>query len=732
VSLTVKELHMRRRILAAAGLSGAALAAFLATRNPIEAQGPGGRSGDGPAPKLPIKKVVLFSSGVGFFQRDGDVDGEAKIDLTFPAGDINDLLKSLTVQDLGGGQVQAVGYDSRDPVERTLRSFAIDLANNPGLAQILDQARGEKVELGGTTASTTGSIVGVETKTLMDKDGKPIKIEHINILTNDGLRSMRLSDVTNIKFLNPTLDGEFRKALETLALSKDTRKKAVSIRFTGAGKRNVRVSYVTESPVWKTSYRLVLDKEGKPFLQGWAVVENPSDEDWSDVRMSLVSGRPISFRMDLYTPLYVPRPLVEPELFASLRPPTYDGSMEKGKAPMMGGLGGGGGMAPGAPAPPTSATIARNRAGRPADAAAEVKEAERSIAYGLATGNALGRMSMAEDLGLQLGQGVTSAAQGVQLGDFFQYVMESPVTVARQKSALIPIVNKEIEGNRVSIYNARTHVKFPLLGLKFKNATGLSLMQGPVTVFDGPSYAGDARLPDMQADEERLISFAIDLGTEVETKSQPGSTRIVTCKIDKGIMILTEKERQSLTYHAVNRSKTDRTLLVEHPYRPEYKLTSEMKPADRSRDMYRFEVKLPAGQSADVPVTEERDIQQRIAITNLDSQQIRFYLQQQSISQKVKDALAEALKLQNQLQQTRAAMAQIEKQLDEINRDQERLRKNLKEMPPTAAAYKRYLDKFDAQESQIEKLQAEQKRLMETEASQRKAYDTFLSNLTVE
>jgi chromosome segregation ATPase len=148
--------------------------------------------------------------------------------------------------------------------------------------------------------------------------------------------------------------------------------------------------------------------------------------------------------------------------------------------------------------------------------------------------------------------------------------------------------------------------------------------------------------------------------------------------------------------------------------------------------MYRFEVKLPAGQSADVPVTEERDIQQRIAITNLDSQQIRFYLQQQSISQKVKDALAEALKLQNQLQQTRAAMAQIEKQLDEINRDQERLRKNLKEMPPTAAAYKRYLDKFDAQESQIEKLQAEQKRLMETEASQRKAYDTFLSNLTVE
>lgn len=740
---------MRRRYFTALGITGAAVAAFLATRSPIDAQPPGGKSGEGPVPKLPIKKVVLFSSGVGFLQRDGDVDGDAKIDLTFPAGDINDLLKSLTVQDLGGGQVQAVGYDSRDPVERTLRSFAIDLAGNPGVAQILDQARGEKVELskpsGGVlkpgealtlTMPVIGSIVGVESKTQLDKDGKPNKNEYVNILTTNGMTSVALSEITNIKFLNPTLDAEFRKALETLALSKDTRKKVVSVRFKGAGKRNVRVSYVTESPVWKTSYRLVLDKEGKPFLQGWAVVENPNDEDWSDVRMALVSGRPISFRMDLYTPLYVPRPLVEPELFASLRPPTYDGSMDRGRVPNQGGFagGGGGGMAPGAPPPPVarSETAAKLRAGRAADAAGvELKEAERTLAYGLNTGNALYSMQ-GVDPAIQLGQGVTSAAQGSQLGDYFQYTMEEPVSVARQKSAMIPIVNKEVEGSRVSIYNSRTHAKFPLLGLKFKNASGLSLMQGPVTVFDGPSYAGDARLPDLQAGEERLISYAIDLGTEVETKPQPGGTRIVTAKIDKGIMMLTEKERQALTYHAVNRSKTDRTLLVEHPYRPEFKLTSEMKPADRSRDMYRFEMKLAAGQNADVPVTEERDIQQRIAITNLDSNQIRFYLQQQTISPKVKDALAEAMKLQNQLQQTRNSMAQVTKQLDEINKDQDRLRKNLKEMPPTAAAYKRYLDKFDAQESQIEKLQGEQKRLMDTEATQRQAFDTFLSNLTVE
>ncbi len=136
-----------------------------------------------------------------------------------------------------------------------------------------------------------------------------------------------MSEVQRVRFLNPIMDSEFKKALETLAQSHDTQKKAVSINFAGEGKRNVRVGYVVENPVWKTSYRLVLDKKEKPFLQGWAVVENPTDEDWEDVRMALVSGRPISFQMDLYQPLYVPRPVVEPELFASLRPPTYSGAL---------------------------------------------------------------------------------------------------------------------------------------------------------------------------------------------------------------------------------------------------------------------------------------------------------------------------------------------------------------------------------------------------------------------
>src|SRR5262249_10825454 len=189
--------------------------------------------------------------------------------------------------------------------------------------------RGEKVEVVQQQAANqpgtlTGTIVGVEKQKQPAGKEAFVETEVLNLWCAEGMRSVKLADVQRLRFLNPVMEGEFRRALEVLTLSHDTQKKAVSLNFSGEGKRPVRVGYVIESPIWKTSYRLVLNKDAKPYLQGWAVVENPTDEDWKDVRMALISGRPISFQMDLYQPLYVPRPEVKPELFASLVPRTYE------------------------------------------------------------------------------------------------------------------------------------------------------------------------------------------------------------------------------------------------------------------------------------------------------------------------------------------------------------------------------------------------------------------------
>ena len=301
---------MRRKwqLAAVAGVAVcAALVLWQTSRGRAQTAEPEGKEKAAESP-LPIRQVLLFNSGVGYFQREGDVDGNARVDLTFPVGDINDLLKSLVLQDLGGGRVSTVNYDSHDPIDKILRSFALDLNNNPTFAQILNQARGEKIEVtrlekkDAQPTKVSGTIIGMEAKYPLNKVGADAtpgvmaEEEFLNLSTAQGIHSIALKTVLGVKFMNPVLEGEFLRALKILAASHDMQKKSVSLGFNGAGKRAVRVGYVVERPIWKTSYRLRMEPNGKVFLQGWAMVENTSDDDWNDIRMVLVSGKPISFQ----------------------------------------------------------------------------------------------------------------------------------------------------------------------------------------------------------------------------------------------------------------------------------------------------------------------------------------------------------------------------------------------------------------------------------------------------
>jgi hypothetical protein len=713
-----------------AGAAALALAGVLAdTPQQAVAPPPGERgvavaqaSRSESAARLPVAQVVLFNSGVGYFQREGEVDGDARIDLSFPVQDINDLLKSLVVQDLGGGTVSAVALDSPAPVERTLRSFAIDLSNNPSLAQILDQARGEKVEVVLQPTVTTqpgtlsGSIIGIETrKRSAGKDGA-IDVEQLNLWCAEGMRAVTLTDVQRIRFLNPLMESEFRKALEVVTLSHDTQKKAVGLTFNGQGKRSVRVGYVVENPIWKTSYRLVLEaKKKRPFLQGWAVVENATDEDWNSVRMALVSGRPISFRMDLYQPLFVPRPTVEPELFASLRPPTYNSAISQGP---QGGIGGMGGIAP--PKAPAAALrdLTRREAGVEYDGFGGEKEKAKNA------------LRLGESL--DLAKGIAEAATASNLGDYFEYAVDHPVSLARQKSAMLPLVNREVEASRVSIYNERVHTKFPLLGLRLKNDTGLHLTQGPITVFEGSNYAGDTRILDLQPGEERLVSYAIDLGTEVQAVPASDNGKLTAVKLLKGVLTTTTKQRESKTYILSNRSGQERTVLIEHPYRPDFTLTSADKPVETARDVYRFEVKLPKGQSAKRTVAEERLLKEEMALTNLDDNRIRVLISDTASSPKVKEALRTALEKRGKLARTQQEIANQQRELNAIKTEQPRLRANLEQIPLTDPLAKRILEKLNQQETEIETYETQIKQLNARADQERKDFEDFLGCLSVE
>ncbi len=333
---------------------------------------------------------------------------------------------------------------------------------------------------------------------------------------------------------------------------------------------------------------------------------------------------------------------------------------------------------------------------------------------------------------MDLGKSVNPAASAARLGDFFHYAIAHAVSLPRQKSAMLPIVGKDIEAKRVSIYNEGVQARFPLLGLKFKNTSGLHLMQGPITVFEGSNYAGDSRVLDIQPNEERLLSYAVDLGTEVNPVPHSSNGRIVSLKAIKGVIYSSTKIRESKSYTIKNRNDVERVVLVEHPVRNDFKLVNTDKPAETASDFYRFQVKVAPNKTVTQTVTEERVINQTIAITNLDDNNIRHFISQAVASAKVKEGLNNAMRLRWAMSKTQQDIREMERQLQVLTNDQTRLRANLREVPANSDIAKRYLTKLNEQETVIEKYQADVKKLQTTEHQQRKEFDQFLADFSAE
>lgn len=670
---------------------------------------------------LPVKKVVLYNAGVGFFERRAEIDGNAKVDLKFNAAEINDLLKSMVLQDLAGGKVSTVTYASMDPITKTLKTFAIDLTNNPTLANLLDQVRGEKVEIEAPNR-VTGTILGVETREQQvgDRD-KVVKSEFLNLLTDAGLRSFPMATISRIKLLDAKLDGELRQALNVLALGHATDKKTVSLSFEGAGKRPVRVGYIQQSPIWRTTYRLVLSDKKAPFLQGWALVENTTEEDWRDVSLTLVSGRPISFVMNLYQPLYNNRPVVESELFSSLRPQVYGQDVNNKQWFALSDRKGG--VLPAQGKQVESLALRRGVRDEPQAPAAAPASAGANASGSVAVDG------LFQNQQLNLTRGVESAATGGDVGELFQYKIESPVTLPRQQSAMLPIANGEINGEKLSIYNANVQPKHPLNGFRLKNSTDLHLMQGPITVFDDNTYAGDARIEDLPPGSERLISYALDLDVEVVPETKPSPEHLTSVKIAKGTLTTTRKYERTVTYTVKNSGKNTKTVLVEYPVEANWKLVEPKEPAEKTRDVYRFAVTAEPGKPATLKIVEEQTISQQLALSNLDDNTILFYQHSQAVSAEVKKALAEVVKRKQQIQELLTKRQEHEQTIATVSQEQARIRENMTRLDRNNDLYARYVKKFSEQEDQVEKAHAQIEELNKQINERQKSLDEYLLGL---
>lgn len=662
--------------------------------------------------QVPVTKVVLFSSGVGYFEHSGSVSGNSSTQLRFKTSQINDILKSLVLQDQDGGRVGAITYPSQDPLAKTLKSFQVDITQNPSLAQLLNQLRGAHVTVQRQTEKLSGIILGVETRDKGGEKSDSFAVPVLNLLTGATIRAVELPSITNLTLDDPQLEEELTRALGALVQARDQDQKPVTINFTGTGERRVRIGYVVETPVWKTSYRLLLgDKEKFGKLQGWAIIENQTESDWNHVSLSLVSGRPISFVMDLYQPLYATRPTVVPEMYTGLRPQLYEGATaaDSARVQMKAGPGGVG----------LRGRIGYDQNGRPMPLALD-----EVVVTGQSTASPLDAAASV--------QAVASAAR---LGALFQYTVPD-VTLARQKSAMLPIITDSVGVERVSIYNASVLRPYPLNGVLLENTTGKHLLQGPVTVLDKGVYAGDARIDDVPPGQQRLLSYGIDLDMLVDDTKSTQNTTVLTAKIDKGVLTVSRKLVSSQEYAADNKTNNDKILVIERPRRSGWNLVDTQKPFETTPDVYRFKGTAVAHKVTVLTVNEEFVTNETIMLASAALDQLVFYSRTGSgagdIPQRVRDALGKAIQLKQSIADVEADINAHTQRVGEITAEQGRMRENMKAVAQSTEYYNRLLAKLNEQESSIESLQKERDALTAKRDALSHELDEYLSGLTVD
>lgn len=660
---------------------------------------------------MPLRSVTLYRSGVAYFERSGSIEPGAGVSLDLDLAHLNDVLRSIVVLDAGAKTPPSISYTSTEPLDRLFDRFQVDVRRVNTTMDLLAQLRGVRVRFSTTDGPVEGLVMGVEARNLRtDEDSG----QFVTLLTDLGVKSINLARVSTFDVLDERVANDLREALRTLATRRAENRAELSVRFGDGPDRAATIGYMHESPVWKTSYRLVLPEEtgGKPLLQGWAIVENQTDEDWDDVRLSLVSGRPVAFTMNLREPLFIDRPEVAPPIPGAMVSRVYDDAVKMQRASAL--------AAPSSPRMARDGSAYQNQMLRTMDVASGVPAQSESVA--MEERVALG--------GTIAGQ---NAATATTSGEQFRYEIAYAVDIPSKSNAMLPIVSSPIEGKRVSIYNAADLAEHPMRGVEFTNTSGADLAAGPITVYDGDSYAGDAQVGFTSRGQDRLLSYAVD--QDVRTLREEGQThRITRLRIVDGVIERSSVMAKTTTYTFVNRDGgRGRAIIIEHPKMGEgWTLTSPEKAASESENLQRFRLDLEAGETGAFPVSFEMTQRSTIALTEMNLPELIAFSSNGVASKAVVDAVREAQRLRAEVQRYEMGVENLERERDGIGKEQGRIRANMNTIDRNSDLYARYMRTLTAHEDRLieidNDLQSTRTELFRADA----AFREYLRNLSVE
>ena len=790
------------------------------------------------APDLPVRRVVLYKNGVGYFEHMGRVRGNEDIHIDFTSGQLNDALASLTVLDLDGGRISGVSYNSAAPFDRRLGALRLPLDEQTSVAKFLDALRGSRLEVSSGADPVSGRLLSVERKT-RTAGGTTLEVDIISVVTDGGeIREVEVTPATRVRLVDTGMHGEMNRYLSLLASEREQDLRRMTVATTGTGERQLFVSYISEVPVWKTTYRLVLSSEAgkKPLLQGWAIVDNTVGEDWNNVNLSLVAGAPQSFIQQLSQPYYGRRAVVPLREEFQNAPQTHEARL-LGGAQIAGRVQDpSGGVIAGAQVrvldsagrevsrtltddqgaygfsglpdgtyqlhveskgfktmvmnnaqvrsgynsehdatlqvgeqvqtvtvtesvplvETTNATVGGGSGGNLGSGRGLGNAAAMPMPHGVMGGIPGGNMIAAappngrnyENL-LALRPGVTSgafnnlmqsttpaAAEGQDFDDLYEYKLKDRVTIRKNQSAMVPIVQSEIRAEKVSLWTPDRTVGHPLRGVWLSNTSGETLDGGNFSVIDDEIFAGQGLLEPIKPDERRLISYATDLGILVRAAGSASPQRYTHVAIAHGVLVRTGEEREKKTYTVRNEDSTQRTLIVEHPLRPGWSLSKDtLRPEETTASVYRFRVVVGPKQSTTLDITESHPLQTQVELNNITSDEVAVLLKDGSINVEIEQALRRILDQKDEVAEFDSQAEERDATITSIYDDQQRLRENLKALKGSAeekALTQRYTQQLSDQETRLQNLRKEKEDLEKKSADAQAVVDKMIEELAME
>ncbi|MDD9901301.1 MAG: DUF4139 domain-containing protein [Alphaproteobacteria bacterium] len=677
------------------------------------------------ATDIPVKRVILSTSGLANFELGAHVNGNTALAFPVRLEQVDDILKSLVIFD-DKGRLGGVTLPGKQPLAQTFRDlpFSQHQLKNPML--LLNAYQGAQITVTEAGASVTGKVLHVEPFTTVIQDNASVTKHMISLMTDAGMRQIVLEDAQGVQFEDEKVRAEIMRALAAIRENGTLAQRTITVNLLGKGARDVALSYVVDAPLWKAAYRMVLPENGKDsgLLQGWAVVENMTATDWQDVDLTLVSGNPVTYKQSLYESYYVDRPEIPVEVFGRVMPRVDTGGimsddiLEEAEldSNMM--------------FHSKNQKRARRMQAKSTMAAAPMEALSQSIggarSYDAPAVRPVTPAALAR---------AANAAQSSEATTQVLFRFPDTFSLKSGQSMMLPFVSRNIPMERVYLYQQDTHPTHPLAAVRLKNDDETGLPPGILTLYEqnaaikGTGFVGDAQLPVFAAGEDRMVSYALDSKTTInrEDKSLSTEGRIV---ISKGV-IKTETLRRAETVYTIKApAREDRTVIIEHPKMHDYKLVlPDPKNAETTQTHYRIRVPVTAGKAKKATVAMEQTYWQSYNITNLPLQQLIAYATSRGeLSPAVRREFEKLAEVRRAIDSIDTQLRDLRQEKNTIFRDQERVRENLKSLSGKSDIQQKYLGKLSDQEDTITKLDT----TIKTLTAQRAALQEKLGRMAAE